>query len=82
MALHNAIASARQSAGISQRAMSALLQRPYTFMQKVESLERQINPVDLLHCCRVLNVDFIEFMTRFETERRCLPLTEPEAVAG
>jgi hypothetical protein len=54
--------------------MSALLSRPYTFMQKVESLERQINPVDLLHCCNVLGVDFIEFMTRFDTERAKLPL--------
>ncbi len=51
-------------------------------MQKVESLERQINPVDLLHCCRVLSVDFIEFMTRFEAERQQLPLAEPEVVAG
>ena len=59
--------------------MSALLSRPYTFMQKVESFERQINPVDLLHCCRVLGVDFIEFMTRFEAERRRLQLFGPEA---
>ena len=58
--------------------MSALLSRPYTFMQKVESLERQINPVDLLHCCKVLGVDFIEFMTRFEAERVQLPLAEPK----
>ena len=72
------MSQARQSARLSQRQMSALLQRPYTFMQKVESLERQINPVDLLHCCRVLSVDFIEFMTRFEAQRRQLPLREPE----
>ncbi|PQV62713.1 hypothetical protein B1R32_12429 [Abditibacterium utsteinense] len=62
--------------------MSALLERPYTFMQKVESLERQINPVDLLHCCHVLGVDFIEFMTRFDAERRQLPLAEPEPNVG
>lgn len=59
--------------------MSALLQRPYTFMQKVESLERQINPVDLLHCCNVLGVDFIEFMTRFDVERAKLPLGRPDS---
>lgn len=56
--------------------MSAMLKRPYTFMQKVESLERQLNSVELMFCCEVLNIDFLAFLTEFRAELVRMQLTK------
>ena len=42
--------------------------KPHTYVQKQESGERQINPIDLRDLCMALGISFIDFLKELDDE--------------
>ena len=51
------LVAARQSAGLSQRDLAALLKRPHSFVGRIEAGERRIDVVEFIEIARVMDVD-------------------------
>ena len=68
--------AAREAVGLSQRQLSADLNKSYTFVQKIESLERQLNPVELMDFCEAVGTDFVAFIADFKNEVAVLRLKD------
>jgi transcriptional regulator with XRE-family HTH domain len=66
--LINLLAEERRKTKITQRSLSSLLSKSYTFIQKVESFERQINPKELMDVLDALRVPFIPFMESYRNK--------------
>ena len=47
----------RESAGLTQRALASRLKKPYSYVHKVETGERRMDPVEFIRWCRALNLD-------------------------
>ena len=47
---------ARERLGLTQRDVARLLGRPQSYVSKVETCERRLDYVELLHMCRVIGV--------------------------
>ena len=45
----------RNDAGLSQRALAALLSKPHSYVAKVEHGDRRIDPVEFVEWCRACN---------------------------
>jgi ribosome-binding protein aMBF1 (putative translation factor) len=59
---------ARENMGLSQRQLSAQLERPVNFVFKVEAAERELNVIELMGYLKILEVDFVEFTTSLSRE--------------
>lgn len=58
--------SARSEAGLTQRQLAARLQRPQSFVSKVESGERRCDVVEFREICHALGADPVQFMAALE----------------
>lgn len=61
---------AREKAGLRQADLAEKLQRPQSFVSKIESGERRVDLVELREMCRALGVDLVKFVRRFEATLR------------
>lgn len=52
--------SQREAKGLSMRALAKELERPHTFIGKVEQNERQLGVVEFLHYCTALDASPLE----------------------
>lgn len=63
-AIAGVIAEARQAADLSQRELSARIERGSDFIRKVESCESTLQIFDLLVLARALNLTAVELVAR------------------
>jgi ribosome-binding protein aMBF1 (putative translation factor) len=61
-AIAAALAEAREKAGLSQRKLSAKLGEPSNFVQRIESLERDMSAAELVRICKVMGADPVEVL--------------------
>jgi transcriptional regulator with XRE-family HTH domain len=59
---------ARTDAGLTQRQVAARLQRPQSFVSKVESGERRCDVIEFRDICGALDIEPADFMQRLELE--------------
>lgn len=50
------------------REVGAAIGKPHTYVQKWESGDRQINPIDLRDVCGALGVSFVDFLKDIDDE--------------
>ena len=55
--LIEALKAARKAAGMTQQNLADRLDRPQSFVAKVEGCERRLDVVEFLHFCRALGAD-------------------------
>lgn len=55
---------ARIEAGLTQREVAARLHKSPSYSHKVETADRELNVIELMHYCAALNVDFADFTSR------------------
>jgi len=58
---------ARREAGLNQRQLAALLEKPQSWVSQCETGERRIDALELRAVCRAIGVDFGDFIRRLET---------------
>jgi transcriptional regulator with XRE-family HTH domain len=58
----------RLEAGMTQLELATRLQRPQSFVSKVESGERILNIIELKEACDALGVLLLEFVSKFENQ--------------
>lgn len=63
--LIEALKAARKSAGLTQQSLADRLQRPQSFVAKVEGCERRLDVVEFLHLCRAIGADPAAFFDDF-----------------
>lgn len=54
----------REEAGLTQRALAAKLRKPHSYVHKVETGGRRIDPVEFADWCRGCRVDPAEGLAR------------------
>ena len=59
------LAEARREAGMTQRQLAARLKLPRSYVSKVETGERRIDPVECVAWARACGLDPAEFFGRF-----------------
>lgn len=65
------LATAREEAGLSQRALSAKLNMAPSFVGKYEQGERRLDIVEVLYLCKVLNknpADLIDALSQMSSD--------------
>lgn len=55
----------REERGLSQREMARRLNKPPSYVNKVESAERQLNLVELRDWCNALEISLIDFIQQW-----------------
>jgi transcriptional regulator with XRE-family HTH domain len=65
-ALADLLRSVRKEAGLRQSELAKLLDRPQSFVSKIESGDRRIDLVELRQFCRALGLPLLELVRRFE----------------
>ena len=58
------LTEAREQAGITQRALAEKLNRPHSFIGKIESGERQLNVLEFCELAEALNIDPTSLLRR------------------
>lgn len=71
--LRRMIRAARVDAGEAQTALTDQLGRSQSFLSDIERGVRRIDVIELRDLCRILKLDFLTFMGRFEAELARLP---------
>lgn len=66
--LQGLIRRARESRGLSQRALSAKLGRMSSYVQKIENGERRVDVIEFLRICDLLEVDEAAMLKEFRTQ--------------
>ncbi len=51
------LAKARDKAGITKRELSRMLERPHSYIAKIESSERRLDVIEFIEIARALRVD-------------------------
>lgn len=59
------LARARRSAGLTQQALAAKLERPQSFVAKYENGERRIDMVEFVTIARAMNSDPVKLLRDF-----------------
>lgn len=57
---------ARKAAGLTQVALAEQLERPQSFVSKVERGERRLDVVEFLEVARVLRLDVVAFLQQLD----------------
>lgn len=57
---------ARKAAGLTQVALAEQLERPQSFVSKVERGERRLDVVEFLEVARVLRLDVVAFLHQLD----------------
>ena len=60
------LVEARQDAGVTQQQLADLLQRPQSFISKIENGDRRLDVVEFLELCRLLRADPAVLMKQVE----------------
>jgi transcriptional regulator with XRE-family HTH domain len=68
--LRSLLLLARESAGLTQAAVAAKLERPQSFVSKYESGERQLDVLEFVEVCRALGVDPKAIIARLAEGKR------------
>lgn len=71
--LRRMIRGAREDAGEAQATLTEQLGRSQSFLSDIERGVRRIDVIELRDLCRILKLDFLTFMGRFEAELSRLP---------
>lgn len=66
--LQGLIRRARESRGLSQRALSAKLGRMSSYVQKIENGERRIDVIEFLRICDLLEVSEISMLKELRAQ--------------
>ena len=69
-ALLTALAEARQEAGFTQQQLADKLDRPQSFISKVENGDRRLDVIEFLEICRLLSADAPALLKQIETLRK------------
>ncbi|MBV9468395.1 MAG: helix-turn-helix transcriptional regulator [Abitibacteriaceae bacterium] len=56
----------RLAAGLTMREVGQRIGKTHTYVQKWESGDRQINPIDLRDVCLALGVSFVDFLKEID----------------
>jgi len=65
--LRNWLTNKRHEANLSQRQLAALLNIHHSIVGKIETGERQINVVELIQYCQILNTDPVEIIKHLKS---------------
>jgi len=57
---------ARKAEGLTQVALAARLERPQSFVSKVERGERRLDVIEFLEVARVLRLDVVTFLSKLD----------------
>ena len=57
---------ARKAAGLTQVALAEQLERPQSFVSKVERGERRLDVIEFLEVARVLRLDVVAFLQKLD----------------
>jgi transcriptional regulator with XRE-family HTH domain len=57
---------ARERAGMTQVELAKKLEKPQSFISKIESGERRVDLVELEYICKVLGISLTKFVQRYE----------------
>ena len=60
------LTEARKTAGLTQVELSAQLERPQSFVSKVERGERRLDVIEFLEMARVLRLDVVAFLHQLD----------------
>lgn len=58
----------RLAAGLTMREVGQRIGKAHTYVQKWESGDRQINPIDLRDLCMALGISFIDFLKEIDEQ--------------
>ena len=62
--LRSELKIARTSSGLLQKDLAATLQRPQSYISKIESGERSIDVIEFINYCNALGVDSASFIKK------------------
>lgn len=68
--LRERLKAARVEAGLTQTELGAVFRRPHTFIHKVETGERRIDPIELCTWCKACGVDPCKILKPKNTRSR------------
>lgn len=64
--LQQLLRAVREERGLTQVELAAALDKPQSFVSKIESGERRLDLVELREVCRALSIGLTTFVERFE----------------
>lgn len=67
----------RLAAGLTMREVGNRIGKSHTYIQKWESGDRQLNPIDLRDLCTAMGISFIGFLTEIDEELKIQEQTTP-----
>ncbi|QHQ18310.1 helix-turn-helix domain-containing protein [Pectobacterium parmentieri] len=67
-----ALREARVAKGITQESLAQALDRPQSFIAKVENGERRLDIVEFIHLSRLLSLDPISIINKIPTKHKPL----------
>jgi transcriptional regulator with XRE-family HTH domain len=59
--------SKREAKGISQRELCRIMGRHHNYVSECETIERQLNVIELKEWCEALELDWVEFIEELNT---------------
>ena len=62
----NLLVEARKAAGLTQVELAAQLQRPQSYVSKVERGERRLDVIEFLEVARALQLDVVAFLHQLD----------------
>jgi transcriptional regulator with XRE-family HTH domain len=64
--LQQLLRTVREEKGLTQVELAAALDKPQSFVSKIESGERRLDLVELREVCRAMDISLAAFVERFE----------------
>lgn len=60
--------SKREEAGLTQKMLAEMLEKPQPYISKIETCERRMDIVELHAFCKMLGISFVGFIDEIENE--------------
>lgn len=64
--LREALRSVREKSGKTQVQIATLLEKPQSYISKIESGERKLDILEIRNYCRACDMDWLNFLSVFE----------------
>jgi transcriptional regulator with XRE-family HTH domain len=64
------LVEARNAEGLTQQQLADKLERPQSFISKIENGDRRLDVIEFLQICRLLRADPYAVLKRIETPRK------------